>query len=791
MKPGFIPNFYLIFSISLLVAACGGAGGGSDDGVVAAGSDAICRVSPSTALRSGVMVEVADADWTYMDGNFAEEFGSGWHSITSGDVNGDGFSDLVVGASSKHNPAAFDNDEGGVLLFFGSINGYAAAPDWSYLFTTQERHGGDSVDVADVNGDGFDDIAVGAQGGGSDGGAFLFLGSTGLPVASPSWQNIQSLGDFFGAPPADWIGDIAHVTLADFNGDGYADLAGRGVYYPSGQTVGSYRSVAVYYGSAGGLSSVADWHSGEFAGNDTELYSTLANAGDINNDGFDDLIINGINGFNDAVHVYLGGAVPAAQPSATLRPDEGVNAQNLNNARFGETLDRAGDVNGDGFDDIIVGSRTYDYTQFSRSDGKAFVYYGSASGPASTADWVTPQVDFARLGSDVGFAGDLNGDGYDDIYVGGTSDEWGVYHGSNSGPSAESVDYGEPTTGSGFRYSLGDAGDLDGDGYDDFIVNILESSDLGVVMFLGSVVGIADGSTGGSDSGNDSGSGSDSGSGTGSDSDSGSGSGGGSGSCTAGSDTGSGSDLGTGTGGDSGSGSGSSNQLDNEPNDSTFSPQTILPGILNGAVNNASDPNDYFSFTAASTENVTVSLSGFGSNDLDLHFLSADGLTVLDSADSLFDTTESVQVAVTAGTTYQILVSGFDTAGAVSDYTLTVTASSSGSNGSSGSGSVSYYKTWELTPPTGNGNLWLVIKSDDSVVRCSINISAVSQSIYYGTFNSGTNSIDWTNRPTVNPTDLTNLTETGLDYNWSNTNGNSGTYQFVSPNLEALPGWCI
>ena len=320
MKFLVISKLCLIISSGFLMAACGSSGGGSDDE-----SDSMCRVSSTIAHRDGAMVEVSDADWTYIDGDFPGNFGAAWHSITSGDVNGDGFSDLVIGANSKDNPDASNNDEGEVQVFFGSINGYASSPDWSYAFTTAERHGGDSVDVADVNGDGFDDIAVGAEGGGPGFGAYLFLGSAGLPAASPSWQNLQSLGDFFGAPPADWIGDIVHVNLVDFNGDGYADLAARGTYYPSGQTVGSHRAVAVYYGSAGGLSSVADWHSAKFASNDTELGFALANAGDVNNDGFEDLIVDGYKGFEDAVHVYLGGVAPATQPTQTLRPDEGVN----------------------------------------------------------------------------------------------------------------------------------------------------------------------------------------------------------------------------------------------------------------------------------------------------------------------------------------------------------------------------------------------------------------------------------------------------------------------------------
>jgi hypothetical protein len=86
---------------------------------------------------------------------------------------------------------------------------------------------------------------------------------------------------------------------------------------------------------------------------------------------------------------------------------------------FGWDVAGAGDVNGDGYDDLVVGANLYD--DGSTDEGGAFVYLGGASGPASTPDW---QAESEQASADFGIAvagvGDVDGDGYDDIAVGAT-----------------------------------------------------------------------------------------------------------------------------------------------------------------------------------------------------------------------------------------------------------------------------------------------------------------------------------------------------------------------------------
>jgi hypothetical protein len=174
------------------------------------------------------------------------------------------------------------------------------------------------------------------------------------------------------------------------------------------------------------------------------------------------------------VYLFLGGPLsPSEQPDWTY-------TCGFSEASCGYAVDSAGDVNQDGFDDILVGAPHYDNNQL--NEGAAFLFFGSSDGPGDSPDWwVESDQQDARFGIDVAGAGDLNNDGFDDLLVGsshfdqpsGLEDSGAafVYLGSpiGLGFTFDWVAYG-PESDSRFGYSVSPAGDVNLDGFDDLMV---------------------------------------------------------------------------------------------------------------------------------------------------------------------------------------------------------------------------------------------------------------------------------------------------------------------------------
>jgi len=143
---------------------------------------------------------------------------------------------------------------------------------------------------------------------------------------------------------------------------------------------------------------------------------SVASAGDVNGDGYDDVIVGApyyTNGQTNEgrVYVYYGSA-------GGLSPTYGWTAESDRaSALFGRSVASAGDVNGDGFDDVIVGA--YAYTNEKTNEGRAYLYIGSSSGLSNITAWTAESDQTSALfGNSVASAGDVNGDGFDDIIVG-------------------------------------------------------------------------------------------------------------------------------------------------------------------------------------------------------------------------------------------------------------------------------------------------------------------------------------------------------------------------------------
>ena len=208
--------------------------------------------------------------------------------------------------------------------------------------------------------------------------------------------------------------------------------------------------------------------------------TAVATAGDLNGDGYSDLVIGASfsnNGQTNegVVHVHYGSNTGiTAVPSLVLE-------MNQQGAQFGCSASTAGDVNGDGFSDLIVGARTWEDDIVNQlSEGAAFVYYGSAGGIASVPD-VTLQMNQAsdNFGSNVACLGDINNDGYSDVGVGAYLSAYPsfqegavfVFLGSAAGLNTSPTHRLERNQGGAhFGRSLACAGDVNGDGYSDVVI---------------------------------------------------------------------------------------------------------------------------------------------------------------------------------------------------------------------------------------------------------------------------------------------------------------------------------
>jgi len=429
--------------------------------------------------------------WTADGDQASAEFGG--CVATAGDVNGDGFADVIVGAAHHSNG---ETGEGRAFVFHGSPTGVSNTPAWTAEGNQEDARFARSVSTAgDVNGDGYSDVIIGSPLFDDDqldeGRAFVFLGSASGLAASPAWTTDGN------QPGAELGGALA--LAADRNGDGYCDvIIGAASFDTPMQDAGR---VFVYHGSHNGLPSIA---TETFDGNqaDAQLGSVVAPAGDVNGDGFAD-VIAAASTVESPVPGEIAGLIHHGSAAGLAPVADWKHEIDQAEAWYGWSIASAGDVNGDGYGDIIVGAINYDGGE--TNEGTAFVFHGSANGISLVPDWSAEgNQAFAEFGYAVGTAGDVNGDGYDDVLVG--SPQYGngeaaegrawLYLGSPTGLSPTPAWTAETNQiNARLGRMVGTAGDVNADGYADVIIGAYSYTDAEIdegiaLVFHGSPTGL-------------------------------------------------------------------------------------------------------------------------------------------------------------------------------------------------------------------------------------------------------------------------------------------------------------
>ncbi len=440
---------------------------------------------------------------------------------TAGDVNGDGYADVIVGAPAASVGFA---QNGAAHVFLGSASGAAAGADTVIVGTAVNEYCGYSVaNAGDVNGDGYADVLIGSPGFNANVGRCRLVrgGPFGLGTGTilPNTENL----------PGEAIGSLV-ATMGDLDGDGFADVGVR-ASYTGGGTRGR---ITVHRGGRDGTTIVGDVlapsGSGTFA-------NSIATAGDTNGDGRTEILV-GTEDWSTAPAWFEGKAflyaaprsIPALSPgwpragaqpgtgygtALVLLPktsgatypmlalgDPGFNGfgrvsfhpggifsgisggelgppilGTINVQSLGARLADVGDVNRDGFSDLLVSSTTLDNGPISQA-GRVDLHPGGANGLQPPSLVLIGDREFDRVGSALGGRGDVNGDGYHDFVIGarewdsdvldGCGKAW-LYLGSPTSPVASTWTREGEVAGAGLGAAV-TLTDLDGDGYSDIVV---------------------------------------------------------------------------------------------------------------------------------------------------------------------------------------------------------------------------------------------------------------------------------------------------------------------------------
>ena len=420
--------------------------------VVFGSSNNIASVALSNVASGGSQGFLIEGVPTTTSADTSQTFGA----AGGGDFNGDGLADILIGNEHTNRQQASAVKYGSVHVVFGQTgNGVNMSLNTigtrGYLITsTSERGiGKEVINIGDTNGDGLADMLVGAMTINSDGtikakSAYVVYGKT-----STTTLDIDNLtasqGYQVSIPQTASSWEFAMAALGDVNGDGLADYVvrpssdttittGGHAYVVYGASTRSSVSTTGTTASSNGFAITGDT-------NNSISHTIISSAGDINGDGFADIaVLAGSNTF-----VVFGGTSGQSINVTTLSAGTSTNGFMINGTG---NLTYVGDLNGDGLADLALGgSNSKVRVVFGKTDTSVVQISNIDAGIGGFA--ITSPVSGQTIGSGVGRltdAGDLNGDGYDDLLMVGGTSTYVVYGGPQFASGSVALGTGTSTS---------------------------------------------------------------------------------------------------------------------------------------------------------------------------------------------------------------------------------------------------------------------------------------------------------------------------------------------------------
>ena len=441
----------------------------------------------------GKKTNLSQADASFVGSATNVHLGITTFASSRGDVNGDGRGDLLIGDASG---------AGKVYLIFGKPSGWIknanpSTADVTFLGENATDIAGYSYAIAgDMNGDGLDDIVIGADharhGLIYPGAVYIIFGRA---AGWPQTMNLSKAdASFLGENDQDGLGESV-TAEGDVNGDGLADLlVGSMTYDGLGKNSDSGKAYLVLGKQSGwakytNITQADGSFIGEYWYDDLSSYST--GGGDLNGDGLDDIVMAAVEYANEKgkTYVFFGKTTAWAKNVNVTKADASfIGEAQSNEAGYGTSA--AGDINGDGINDLVIGCPWDD--QGGNNAGQVYIVFGKKAGWANNVSLANADasINYTAADGDFGYGfsvgGDVNGDGIDDMLIGATlASDGGVaqcgmtflFLGKKSGwamdtPSrtADAIFVGEATGDSSGESSV-ITEDLNGDGLDDIGIN--------------------------------------------------------------------------------------------------------------------------------------------------------------------------------------------------------------------------------------------------------------------------------------------------------------------------------